>query len=328
MRKSSFQRIVALVAACFAPATASRAAQSMAVQVSAAVPVQEKFATTPDGVRLYYRVAGSDGPYVIAPFALYHGSSLDPLAKGRRIVTYDPRGRGRSMAAPLDRVSLDYLLTDLDTVRQAVGAERVSIIGWSGAGMETFVYTLRNPERVDRLVQLAPVAPRFEPYGTTMMQDRDARTDKAARAALQARVNSGEFRGKSAELCRARAVVSGPPLLFDPSIQLTIPDVCDSANEHPDTIGAYFGALFASIDGYDWRDELAQVKIPRLVVHGVRDNIPLAGNEEWVRGQADARLLIVGRTGHFPQYENPAVTLPAIDRFLSGDWPPGAKALP
>ena len=327
MRSSNFHHIIVVIASCLTPTGTSRAAQ-MSTQVSAAVPVQENFATTPDGVRLYYRIAGSEGPFVIAPFALYHGSSLDPLAKGRRIVTYDPRGRGRSAAAPLERVSLDYLLTDLDTVRKAVGAERVSIIGWSGAGMETFVYALRNPGRVDRLVQLAPVAPRFNPYGRTMMEDRDARTDNGSRAALQARVDAGEFRDRPAEHCRARAAVSGPPLLFDPGIPLAIPDVCDSANEHPDTIGAYFGALFQSIDGYDWRSKLAEVTIPRLVVHGVRDNIPLTGNEEWVRGQANARLLIVGRSGHFPHYENPAVTLPAIDRFLSGDWPVEAKALP
>ncbi len=116
---------------------------------SAPMPVREDYAITPDGVRIYYRVAGSGPETVIAPFALYHGSSLDRLANGRRIVTYDPRGRGSSQAAPLDRVSLDYLLSDLDAVRQAVGAEKVAIIGWSGGGMETFVYTLRNPERVD-----------------------------------------------------------------------------------------------------------------------------------------------------------------------------------
>jgi pimeloyl-ACP methyl ester carboxylesterase len=108
--------------------------------------ITEGHATTPDGIRLYYRVAGSGEETVIVPFALYHGSALDALAEGRRVVTYDPRGRGKSQAAPLDRVSLDYLLSDLETVRRAVGAERVALIGWSGGGMETFVYTLRNPE--------------------------------------------------------------------------------------------------------------------------------------------------------------------------------------
>ena len=122
--------------------------------------VHEGYAVTPDSVRLFYRVVGEGEETVLVPFALFHGEALDSLARGRRIVTFDPRGRGRSDSVPPERVSLDLLLGDLETVRRSVGAERVAIIGWSGGGMEMFVYALRNPERVTRLVQLAPVAPR------------------------------------------------------------------------------------------------------------------------------------------------------------------------
>src|SRR5689334_10739764 len=68
-------------------------------------PIVEAFATTPDSVRLYYRVAGTGSETVLAPFALFLGSSLDRLARGRRIVTYDPRGRGRSDSVPDSKVS-------------------------------------------------------------------------------------------------------------------------------------------------------------------------------------------------------------------------------
>ena len=71
----------------------------------AAVPVSEGYATTPDGVRLYYRVAGTGEDVVLAPFALYHGTSLDRLAKGRRIVTYDPRGSERSTSSVKESAS-------------------------------------------------------------------------------------------------------------------------------------------------------------------------------------------------------------------------------
>src|SRR5262249_27210463 len=103
-----------------------------------APPVVERYAVTSDSVRLYYRIAGSGSETVLAPFALFHGSALDRLARGRRIVTYDPRGRGRSDSVPPEKVSLDKLLLDLETVRQAVGAEQVALIGWSGGGMEMF----------------------------------------------------------------------------------------------------------------------------------------------------------------------------------------------
>ena len=322
-------RIALAIAACgiIAPLPATAAGRLLTARQAAAIPIRESVATTPDGVRLYYRVAGARGPVVIAPFALYHGASMDRLAKGRRIVTYDPRGRGRSQAVPPDRVSLDLLLTDLDTVRRAVGADKAAIIGWSGAGMETFVYALRNPGRVTRLVHLAPVAPRFVPYGSEMMADRQKRTDAAARSALQARVDAGAFRDDPAAECRARNEVSQPPLLADPARWRIVPDVCRSANEHPATIGAYFGGLFASIDGYDWRSSLAKVTIPRLVIHPLQDNIPLAGNREWVIGQRNARIMTVDRSGHFPLYEQPEATLSAIATFLDGRWPARAQMI-
>ena len=292
------------------------------------VPITESYATTPDGVRLYYRVAGAGDEVVIAPFALYHGSVLDPLAAGRRVVTYDPRGRGKSQAVSPDKVSLALLLMDLDTVRRAVGTERIALIGWSGGGMETFVYALRNPGRVSRLVQLAPVAPRFAPYGEQMMADRQARTDLAARASLEARKKAGEFTNDPAAECRASNNVTQPPLLANPANLPLIPDVCANRNEHPDVIGPYFGGLFRSIDGFNWLDSLGKVTIPRLVIHPLQDNTPLAGNHEWVRGQPNARILLIDRSGHFPLYEQPGATLRAIETFLEGEWPAEAKAVP
>ena len=285
------------------------------------IAVSEHFATTPDSVRLYYRIAGDSGPTVLAPFALYHGNSLDSLATEFRVVTYDPRGRGQSDAVPPGKVSLNHLLLDFETVRQAVGAEQVSVIGWSGGGMETFVYTLRNPNRVTRLVQLAPVAPRFVPYSGLMIADRRARTDSGAAASFNSRQRAGAFGTDTAALCRAADSVSAPPLFANPATRPSTPDVCRFPNEYPARLGVYFGALFASIDGFDWRDSLSAVSIPRLVIHGARDNTPLAGNEEWVTGQPSARILVMENSGHWPHYEEPNETLAALRTFLRGGWP-------
>jgi pimeloyl-ACP methyl ester carboxylesterase len=323
-------RILALLTVIMALTAAPPiAAQTLLTEdLAKAVPVREGRAATPDGVELYYRVAGSGDEVVIAPFALYHGSAFDRLAKGRRIVTYDPRGRGRSQAVSPDRVSLDLLLTDLDTIRRALGEEQVAVIGWSGGGMESFVYALRNPGRVSRLIQLASVGPRFSPYSEQMMADRKKRTDTAAQAAYNAKVSARAFAGRQDERCRVSAAISLPALFHDRSEWTIVPDVCDFANEHPEALAAYFGGLFESIEGFDWRTDLPKVAIPRLVVHPLQDNIPPAASEEWVRGQPNARLVTIEGAGHFPHYEQPAATLQAIGEFLDGRWPATAQSLP
>jgi pimeloyl-ACP methyl ester carboxylesterase len=90
-------------------------------------------------------------------------------------------------------------------------------------------------------------------------------------------------------------------------------------------LGPYFGALLGSMGTFDWRAELGAVTAPRLVIHGERDNTPLAGNCEWLGGGASARLLVVPGAGHWPHYERPDETLAAVRAFLDGQWPEGSR---
>jgi pimeloyl-ACP methyl ester carboxylesterase len=288
---------------------------------------REGYAVTDDSVRLWYRVVGQGSETVLVPVGLFYGTRLDGLAKNRRIVLYDPRGRGRSDSVPATKVSLDNQIRDIETIRRAVGAERAAVIGWSGLGMEMFVYALRHPGRVTRLVQLAPVPPRAEPYMQTMMANRQSRTDTAARSALQARKDRGEFDRDEAAWCRELKRVTTPASFGDVRLATHIPDVCRFSNEWPSRLSPYFEALLGSFGEFDWRPDLSRVKIPRLVIHGERDNIPLTGNREWAAGQTQARLLVIPDAGHWPHYERPRETLGAIETFLEGNWPAGSYQL-
>jgi pimeloyl-ACP methyl ester carboxylesterase len=261
------------------------------------------------------------------PIAVYHGTQLDQLAKARRLVLYDPRGRGRSDSVPPNKVSLDHQIRDLETIRRTVGASRVALIGWSGLGMELFVYALRHPDRVTRLVQLAPVPPRRDPYMQGMMADRRSRTDSTAWNSLQARKARGEFDADEARWCRELSRVTRPASFGDVRFTTRVPEVCTFPNEWPSRLSPYFDALLGSFGAFDWRSDLSQAKIPRLVIHGERDNIPLEGNKEWVAGQPEARLLVIRGAGHWPHYERPEETLGAIESFLKGHWPEGSVRL-
>ena len=89
MRKRRRLLWAVVCAAC--AAVGARAASAHAQSAASA----EAYVTTDDGVRLYYRVVGDGPETVIVPLASYHRRTLDPLARGRRLVLYDPRGRGR-----------------------------------------------------------------------------------------------------------------------------------------------------------------------------------------------------------------------------------------
>jgi pimeloyl-ACP methyl ester carboxylesterase len=290
--------------------------------------VQEGFAPADDGVRLYYRVIG-DGPQaVVIPVGFYLEPLFAPLATPeRRLVFYDPRGRGRSDAVDPARVSLDHQIADVEAVRRALGIEQMALIGWSGLGMEMAVYAMRHPERVTRLVQVAPVPPRQTPWAEQGYAARARRYDGEAVRRFDERLDAGDFETDPAGHCRALNNVVLPALLATPSRYNRIPDVCVHENEWPVNTGPLFEALLGSFGDYDWRNSLESVTVPRLVVHGEEEAFPLEGSREWVRGFQNARLLVIPNARHFPFVDRPDLFFPAIDRFLRGDWPPEAEVV-
>jgi pimeloyl-ACP methyl ester carboxylesterase len=291
--------------------------------------VKEGYLTTPDSVKLWYRMVGTGPETVIIPAANYHTDRFDGLATPtRKIVLYDLRGRGRSDSVPPEKTGLDRNIADLEAIRAMAGADSVALIGWSAIALEQFAYALRHRSRVTRLVQLAPVGPRWEPYWDSMRVNGRARVDSGAAARLDARVKAGEFANNQAGLCREQARLSNPTGFGDPSRAGQAPDVCDSPNEWPDRYARYVGVLLEKLGKYDWRHRLRDVSAPRLVIHGARDNIPLAGSREWVAGMPNARLLVLPGIGHWPQLESPEQTLGAIRGFLEGRWPEGSEVIP
>ena len=282
------------------------------------------YVTTDDGVRLYYVSKGAGPDVLVAPVGFYLAPHLlEPLSASRRVIFYDPRNRGASDAADLASVSLDRQVEDLEALRRELGIERMALLGWSGLGMEMAVYTLRYPERVTRLVQMSAVPP----AASIMRELGDARAgqeDRAALDALDARSDAGEFDEAPAEYCRLRNALTNPTNFVDPALAGHVPDVCVHENEWPKNLWPYFGALLPSFGDYDWRDALHDLDVPRLVIHGREDGIPLAGAEAWAAGYENARLVVLSPAGHFPHVEQREATLAAINTFLDGEWPANA----
>jgi pimeloyl-ACP methyl ester carboxylesterase len=282
-----------------------------------------------DGARIYYRSAGQgDGEPLVVPMAVYLAEALEPLAVGRRVIFYDPRGRGRSDAADTLSVSLDRQIRDLEQLRIALGIERMALLGWSGLAMEMAAYTIRHPDRVTRLVQVAAVPPRASQWAEIGGDARAERRDTAALRALEQRADAGEFAADQAAYCRALNALTMPSNFVDTTFVARVPDVCAYENEWPNRLGPYFRALLGSFGDYDWRESIRATRIPRLVIHGREDGVPLAGAVSWAAGDPNARLLIVSPSGHFPFIEQGDFVLEAILTFLAGEFPEGSALVP
>ena len=122
---------------------------------------QIRFARSHDGVRLAYASIGSGVPLIKAATWLSHleydwdspiwSHLLRELSAHFTFVRYDERGCGLSDWA-VDDLSFESWVRDLETVVDAVGAERFALLGISQGAPIAIAYAVRHPGRVTHLV--------------------------------------------------------------------------------------------------------------------------------------------------------------------------------
>jgi pimeloyl-ACP methyl ester carboxylesterase/DNA-binding CsgD family transcriptional regulator len=120
-----------------------------------------RFCTTGDGVRLAYARLGAGPPVLKVGSWLTHlefdGTSpvwipwLTELSRDNTLLRYDPRGCGLS-DRDVAQFTLDAWVRDLETVADATGLARFTLLGMSQGGAIAIAYAARHPERVEKLV--------------------------------------------------------------------------------------------------------------------------------------------------------------------------------
>jgi pimeloyl-ACP methyl ester carboxylesterase len=119
--------------------------------------------TTAAAVDIVHTIHGDGFPLLLVHG--FTGSSLDwtdvvePLARGRRVVTLDHRGHGESPNTG-DPVSytFDQLVADMSRLVDRLGLERFDLLGHSMGGIVAMRYALLHPERVRSLVLMDTAA--------------------------------------------------------------------------------------------------------------------------------------------------------------------------
>jgi len=123
---------------------------------------QIRFARSADGVRLAYAASGQGEPVLIKAATWLSHLEFDwdspvwrhwlhALSARGSFVRYDERGCGLSDWL-VPELSFESWVRDLETVVDAVGAERFALLGISQGAAVAIAYAVRHPERVTRLV--------------------------------------------------------------------------------------------------------------------------------------------------------------------------------
>lgn len=270
--------------------------------------------TVEPGVRLWVRVVG-DGPSTVVVPCSGNAADLAALAAPqRRIIFYDARNRGRSDAVT-DRRRLGFTreVADLGTVVEALDLDRYALVGWSYHAGVVADHALANPERVQRMVLAAAIAPRS---GTSTRPGDEPTPAQLARLdQLQA---SGLPAKAPQRWCEEWRRVYVPLLMGDPSGFERMASPCAMPNERPQHVAQALVPVFWELRAYDWRPALEQLRVPTLVVHGEEDREPVDSAFEWAGALPDGQVLVLPGVGQLPWVERPEAFFDAVGRFLDG----------
>jgi pimeloyl-ACP methyl ester carboxylesterase len=310
----------------------NRALLPVAFLLAGALPVAAQEArpgwvVMPDGIRLRYDAVGSGPHVVLIPHGFELRADLERLASDdRTLVFYDARNRGRSDSVEdSTRISIDADVADVEALRVALGAEKVSLVGYSVYGLVTALYTIEHPNRVRRLVQVGPVPIAFDPerYPTA-----PSVVDSAARARIAQLESQGMPADRPEAFCRQRWEVTKVDLVGDPAAvaRLRPPD-CTLRNEWWPNFQRHLRHHFGSVLRVELdRERIRATPVPVLTIHGTLDrNAAYAGGREWAATFPMARLLTIEGAAHRSWVDDPDGVLGAIDAFLDGEWPEGVE---
>lgn len=120
-----------------------------------------------DHGEIYYEIYGQG-----TPLFLLHGNNeninsfreqIEPLSRHFKVIALDSRGHGNSINKNLSPYTYQLFAKDLSVVMDSLFIKKASLLGWSDGGNTALIFSLKYPEKVDRVVLMgANLFPGFE----------------------------------------------------------------------------------------------------------------------------------------------------------------------
>ncbi len=257
-----------------------------------------------DGVRLWFAVYGSHGPWLAfaPPFQIVHASLLKGtvpyLAEHFRVIVMDGRGNGRSdRPSGAEHYSFDLYFDDFVSVLDAAGADRVALIGISAAALTVLRLAGEQPARITHVITAGGFAESL-----------------ASTPAAVARVEAEQQR-----------ITEDWPRYLDQFITSIFPEP-HSTKPYEDGVrygwasdGEVIRHCYMGWRGQDVREQARRIRCPTLVIHGTDDRrVPYAKGEAIHELVPGARLLTIEDGGHVTAARDPVVFNRAVREFVAG----------
>lgn len=277
------------------------------------------FATTSDGVRLFYETVGQGSPIVfVHEFGGNHWSwepQVSYFSRRHRCIVYSARGYPPSdVPENVDQYSQARAADDVVDVMKAAGIERAHVVGLSMGAFACLHAALRHPERILSAVVAGAG------YGSEKDQQEYFRrnSEQVANAFEEQGARSfAPIYGESASRVQFQEKDPRGWRLF-----------VERMAQHSDRGAANTmrGVQMRRPSLYDLEEELAALQVPLLVVAGDEDDHSIQPSIFLKRTVPRSGLTIFPKTGHTLNLEEPALFNQIVAEFVAqveaGRWGP------
>ncbi len=255
---------------------------------------------------LFYETRGAGNSLILIPgFASGAWSwfrQFEDLSKNFQVITFDPRGIGKSnpREADLQNLSMLAFVEDVRRILDDLKIETAHVLGASFGGFVAQEFVLEFPERVNKLILACTTAGganhvkpdieilrSFAPDATLPIGEK---IRKFIRPAF-----TEEFNDENAE---------------------EVEKVCQ-LREQSEVAEAVYSAQLSSAFSLDTEDKLGAIENETLVITGNKDNVvPMQNSVNLARNIPNAQLKIIENGSHMFFIENAAEFNCAVKEFL------------
>lgn len=275
------------------------------------------YATTDDGVRLYYEEAGSGTPIVfVHEFGGDHRSweaQMRHFSRRHRCVTFAARGYPPSdVPEAVESYSQLRAVEDIVAIMDAADIDRAHVVGLSMGGFAALHVGLEVPQRARSLVVAGAG------YGAEKQYEAYFR-EVSAEVARQFETQGSEQFAKTYALGASRVQFQNkdPRGWHEFAMQLGEHSARGSAN-------TMRGVQMRRPSLYDLEDRLRAMRVPTLVVVGDEDDHCLQPGIFLKKMIPASGLLVLPKTGHTLNLEEPEQFNRSIGDFIAmveaGRW--------
>jgi proline iminopeptidase len=282
-----------------------------------------------NGVVQWYRIAGARNHTV--PLVIIHGGpggntysfehGIGPsIERFATVVYYDQRGSGHSQAPKDDHAyGVDTLVADIEALRRRIGAGRIDLLGYSFGGELALEYAVAHPDRVDRLIAQSPSdgdwcrIAAYQAHGFAVLAAGARRTALEALAA--APCDGDPFARESAIWGDASRADVDRFLFHDPARAAAMHRLDAHGAENTGKMAAQ--VMRESVKRAPLLDRASGVRAKTLIMIGAYDrNVGVDMARELADAIPHARFVVLGQSGHFPNFEEPARYTALVRQFL------------